>query len=218
MLRLNLSLAQKGAGRRFASVLAMAVVLFAAAANAPAIAGETPSTIAGLAGDTAFWQTFHHGVVKVDGIRLHYVEGGSGRPLLLIPGWPESWYAWRRVMPALAASGRRVIALDPPGLGDSDHPETGYDLKTVAADVHGFVTALELTKAGAIDVVGHDVGTWIGYAYASTYPGDIRRLALFDAALPGVTPLPAGIPDYATAVKSWHFVFNRLDALPEILV
>ncbi len=221
MLGLTLPLAMKEGrrSRRFCLVIASAAVLWAAGLNAQARAQEAPSPPASQAEDAAFWQTFHHGVVRVEGMRLHYVEGGSGRPLLLIPGWPESWYAWRRVMPALVAAGRRVIALDPPGMGDSDHPETGYDLKTVAADVHAFVDALDLTKAGPIDVVGHDVGTWIGYAYAASYPGDIRRLALFDAAIPGVTPPPpAGIPDYATTVKSWHFVFNRLNDLPEILI
>ncbi|HEV3423947.1 MAG TPA: alpha/beta fold hydrolase [Paraburkholderia sp.] len=64
-------------------------------------------------------------------------------------------------MPALAASGYRVIALDPRGMGDSDHPQDGYDLKTVAADVHGFVAALGLAKDGRLDVVDHDVGTWL---------------------------------------------------------
>jgi pimeloyl-ACP methyl ester carboxylesterase len=165
-----------------------------------------------------FWETFHHGTIMANGVRLHYVEGGNGAPLLLVPGWPESWYAWRRVMPALAASGRHVIALDPPGMGDSDHPETGYDLKTVAADIHALVTSMNLTKDGPIDVAGHDVGTWMSYAYASSYPQDIRRLVLFDAALPGVTQLPAGVPTDTNNVKSWHFSFNRLEDLPEILV
>jgi pimeloyl-ACP methyl ester carboxylesterase len=166
----------------------------------------------------SFWKTFHHGTVSVNGVRLHYVEGGSGAPLLLIPGWPESWYAWRHVMPALAA-GRRVVVIDPRGMGDSGHPASGYDLKTVAADVHGLVEALALTKDGPIDVAGHDVGAWIGYAYGSDWPGDVKRLALFDAALPGVTPpAPAGIPTDAANVKSWHFAFNRLDDLPELLV
>ncbi len=168
--------------------------------------------------DGNFWQTFHHGAIVANGVRLHYVEGGSGAPLLLIPGWPESWYAWRRVMPAFAASGRHVIALDPPGIGDSDHPETGYDLKTVAADIHALVTSLHLYNYVPVDVGGHDVGTWISYAYAASYPQDIRRLVLFDAAIPGVTSLPPGIPSDANNIKTWHFSFNRLDDLPEILV
>jgi len=64
-------------------------------------------------------------------------------------------------MPALAVSGYRVIALDPRGMGDSDHPQVGFDLKTVAAEVHGFIAALGLAKDGRLDVVGHDAGTWL---------------------------------------------------------
>lgn len=166
-----------------------------------------------------FWRQFHHGTATVGGVRLHYVEGGEGAPVLLIPGWPQSWYAWRLVMPMLVAAGRRVIAVDPRGTGDSDRPYAGYDLKTVAADLHGFAEALGLTAGGKLDVVGHDVGTWIGYAYASDWPEDVRRLALFDAALPGITPpAPAGIPSAEAIVKTWHFAFNRLDDLPEILI
>jgi len=166
-----------------------------------------------------FWRHFHHGTVTVTGTRLHYVEGGSGAPVLLLPGWPQSWYTWRHVMPLLAAAGRRVIALDPRGMGDSDRPASGYDMRTVAADVHGMVEALQLTAGGPLDVVGHDIGTWIGYAYAADWPGDVRRLAVFDAALPGVTPPPPpGIPSAETNVKTWHFAFNRLDDLPELLL
>ncbi len=170
------------------------------------------------ASDAAFWQTFHHGSVTVKGVRLHYVEGGAGTPVLLVPGWPESWYAWRHVMPALAASGKRVIAIDPPGTGDSDHPETGYDLKTIAEDLHAAAEALRLTQDGSVDVVGHDVGSWMSYAYAASYPGDVRRLVLLDAAIPGLSQLPPGVPDEATNLKLWHFYFNRLDDLPDILV
>ena len=168
---------------------------------------------------TTFWTKFHHGTVTVNGIRLHFVEGGNGAPVLLLPGWPQSWYAWRYVMPLLLAAGRRVIALDPRGTGDSDRPASGYDLRTVASDVHGLVEALELTNDGPLDVVGHDVGTWIGYAYAADWRDDVKRLALFDASVPGVSPLPpAGIPTAEANLKTWHFGFNRLDDLPEILL
>jgi len=166
-----------------------------------------------------FWNHFHHGSAHVNGVRLHYVEGGSGAPILLIPGWPQSWYAWRLVMPLLAANGRRVIAIDPRGMGDSDKPASGYDLKTIAADLHEFANALGLLKDGPLDVAGHDIGTWIGHAYAAGWPEDIRRLALFDAALPGITPPPpAGIPSAEVNLRTWHFPFNRLDDLPEILL
>lgn len=167
----------------------------------------------------AFWTQFRHGTAVVGGVRLHYVEGGSGPPVLLLPGWPQSWYAWRLVMPVLAAAGRRVVALDPRGMGDSGRPASGYDMQSVAAEVHGFVEATGLAADGSIDVVGHDIGTWIGYAYAADWPGDVRRLAVMDASLPGVTPAPpAGIPSAETNLKTWHFAFNRLDDLPEVLI
>lgn len=167
----------------------------------------------------AFWTQFRHGTAVVGGVRLHYVEGRSGPPVLLLPGWPQSWFAWRLVMPMLAAAGRRVIALDPRGMGDSARPASGYDMQTVAAEVHAFVHASGLAIDGGIDVVGHDIGTWIGCAYAADWPGDVRRLAVMDASLPGVTPPPpAGIPSAEANLKTWHFAFNRLDDLPETLV
>lgn len=162
---------------------------------------------------------FHHDYVRAGEITLHYVECGDGKPLLLIPGWPQSWYAWRKVMRPLADLGRRVIAVDPRGLGDSDKPEQGYDLATVAEDLHRFVEQLGLMSAGPLDVAGHDVGAWIGYAWAVDWPQDIGRLALYDAALPGITPpAPAGIPSDTVNTRTWHFGFNRLAGLPEQLV
>ena len=166
-----------------------------------------------------FWARFHHDTVVIKGVRLHFVEGGSGTPILLLPGWPQSWYAWRYVMPLLEKAGRRVIALDPRGMGDSDRPASGYEMRTVAAELHDFVEALKLTANGPIDIVGHDLGTWVGYAYAAESPGDVKRLAVLDAVLPGITPPPpAGIPSAEANVKTWHLAFNRLDDLPEILL
>jgi len=168
---------------------------------------------------STFWSHFHRRHARVGAVRLHYVEGGEGKPLVLIPGWPQSWYAWRYVMPALAAAGRRVIAIDPRGLGDSDKPAQGYDLATVARDFHELVALLGLADAGPLDVAGHDVGAWIGYAWAADWPGDIGRLALYDAALPGITPAPPGGHASEKAnIRTWHFGFNRLSGLPELLV
>lgn len=166
-----------------------------------------------------FWRAFHRDTVTVGGVRLHFVAGGRGAPVLLLPGWPQSWYAWRYVMPLLAEAGRRVIAVDPRGMGDSDRPAAGYDMRTVAAEIHGFIEALELTADGSIDIVGHDIGAWIGYALAAEWPQDVRRLAVFDSALPGISAFqPAGIPSEEANVRTWHFGFNRLDDLPEILL
>src|ERR1700741_3824654 len=142
-----------------------------------------------------FWTQFHHDTVVIEGVRLHFVDGGNGTPILLLPGWPQSWYAWRYVMPLLVEAGRRVIALDPRGMGDSDRPTSGYHMRTVTAELHGFIEALELTANGPLDIVGHDLGTWIGYAYAAEHPSDVKRLAVCDALLPGITPPPPpGMP------------------------
>lgn len=166
-----------------------------------------------------FGDVDHH-VVRVDGIRLHYVTAGSGEPVVLLPGWPEmSWIAWRRIIPRLVRAGRQVYVLEPRGFGDSDKPQGGYDLDTAARDLHGFLVATGLGRPGGVDIVAHDVGTWIGHAHAALYPGDVKRLVLTESNVPGVTPPgPAGIPSEAVNLKSWQFAFNRLDDLPEILV
>jgi pimeloyl-ACP methyl ester carboxylesterase len=160
---------------------------------------------------------FVHHFVEANGVRLHYVVVGHGEPVLLLPGWPESWYAWRSVMAILAASGRQVYALDPRGYGDSEKPASGYDLATSAEDIHAFIVATGLTRPGGIDIVGHDLGTWIAYAHADAHPEDVHRLVVSEAALPALDST-SNIPDDSTNIKTWHFAFNRLDDLPEILV
>jgi len=161
-----------------------------------------------------------HGLVPVaDGVRLHYVMAGEGEPVLLIPGWPQSWYAWRFMIPLLAAVGRRVYVVDPRGFGDSDKPDQGYDLGTAANDIHALIANLGLSERRGVDIVSHDVGTWIAHAHAATYPGDVRRLVVSDATIPGVSsPPPAGYPDRLRNARSWHFGFNRIEGLPEALI
>lgn len=159
-----------------------------------------------------------HATVAVNGIRIHYVVTGVGEPVILVPGWPECWLAWRRVIPEFVRGGRRVYAIDPRGFGESEKSPTGYDPVTAADDLHGFIEALGLAKSGGVDIVGHDLGTWIAFAHATTYPGDVRRLVLSEANLPGVSALPGGTPDAETNLRIWHFGFFRLDDLPEMLV
>lgn len=200
-----------------AAGIATATATASASASAAA-AGSSPSGVDAA----AFHATLHHGVALVSGVRLHYVEGGTdakGDPILLIPGWPQSWYAWRLVMPELVAAGHRVVALDLRGMGDSDHPMDGYDSKTIAADIHAFVEARGLARGGRLHVVGHDVGAWMAYAHAADWPKDALTLTVMEAALPGITPpAPAGIASDEGNMRSWHFAFNRLPDLPEMLV
>lgn len=165
-----------------------------------------------------FWTVFHHGSCRVDGVNLHYVEGGQGKPVLLIPGWPQSWYAWRYVMAKLVEAGRRVIALDPRGMGESDAPHTAYDLKSVAEEIHHFATTVGLFTDGPVDLVGHDVGAWISYACACDWPDDFRSLTVMDALIPGLSAPRTDLEAGEANLRSWHFAFNRLDDLPEILI
>ena len=107
---------------------------------------------------------FEHRFAKAGGLRFHYVTGGvdGGRTVVLLAGFPESWYAWRNVMPVLAER-FRVVAVDLPGQGDSDHPLDGYDTETVARRVHDLVEHLGLER---YSMACHDVGAWVGFTYA----------------------------------------------------
>lgn len=198
--------------RKTPATAALAVAL---AVLAAAPAGAAPPEAAPKSVAESFGFTDHS--VNANGVRLHYVTTGHGDPVLLIPGWPQSWYAWRSVMKAMAAGGREVYAIDPRGFGDSDKSATGYDLATSAEDIHGFIQAVGLARPGGIDIVSHDVGSWIAFAHASAHPEDVRRLVLSEAAIPG-TAGPAPTPSDAQNVKTWHFAFNRLNDLPETLV
>jgi pimeloyl-ACP methyl ester carboxylesterase len=185
------------------------------AAPAFSAAGSSPVNTAPASVAASFGFADHS--VTANGVRLHYVVVGKGDPVLLLPGWPESWYAWRFVMKQLAEAGREVYALDPRGFGDSEKPASGYDLATSADDVHAFVQTTGLARAGGIDIVSHDVGSWIAYAHANAHPEDVRRLVLSEALIPW-TATPAATPSDAQNVRSWHFGFNRLNDLPETLV
>lgn len=182
-----------------------------------AVAGIALVTSAFAQNATSADQIEHH-IAKIDGTRFHYVTAGTGDPVLLLPGWPESWIAWRKVLPLLVSAGRSVVVLDPRGFGESDKPAGGYDLDTAARDLHRFVEAANLTTAGGVDIIAHDVGTWIAHAHAVTYPADVRRLVLTESNIPGITVFAGGIPSEAANLKSWQFAFNRLNDLPELLV
>lgn len=155
-----------------------------------------------------------HDYVRIDGQRIHCVRAGTGRPVLLIPGWPQTWYAWRHVMAALAARGFHAIAVDPPGTGHSDRPVAGYDTGTVASTLHRVM--LELGHA-TYDVVGHDIGMWVAYALASDHPGVVGRLALTEAVIPGLAPAPPIFVAPEDNIFLWHFMFNQVADLPEAL-
>jgi pimeloyl-ACP methyl ester carboxylesterase len=161
-----------------------------------------------------FTDVFTSWLAEVNGLRLHAVTGGQGPPLLLINGWPQTWYAWRDVMPALARD-HTVIAVDSRGGGLSDKPDDGYDAGTIAADLVALMAALGHDR---FDVVGHDIGMWTGYALAADHPERVGRLAVVDAIIPGVTPVPSFFSPAMVSQRFWHFGFNQLADLNEELV
>jgi pimeloyl-ACP methyl ester carboxylesterase len=149
--------------------------------------------------------TFSHRMASVNGIQMHYVIGGQGDPVVLLHGWPETWYAWRYVMPALAQN-YTVIAPDLRGLGDSSKPPTGYDGKTVAEDIHQLVTQLGFNT---IFLVGHDIGAWVAYPYAAEHPTEVEKLVVMEVPPPGFFP-PRPLP--------WWLYFHQTPNVPEALV
>ena len=158
-----------------------------------------------------FERTFHHEVASVEGgVRIHYVRGGQGQPLVLLHGFPQHWREWRLVMPALATAGYEVIAPDLRGFGESDKPLTGFDVATVANDLRQVVHHL---TGEPVDLVGHDVGASVAYAWAAAHPDEVRRLALMDA-------FPAGLelPMPQPARPPWHLLFLAIPDLPETLL
>jgi len=159
---------------------------------------------------------FKHGFATVDGVRLHYVEGGhsSGETLVLVAGFPESWFAWRRIMPALGER-YRIIAPDLPGQGDSDCPADGYDTLTLAHALHGILSQIGISR---YDLVAHDVGAWVAWPYAATFGHEVKSLTLLDAGIPGIT-LPDALPIAPDkAWRTWHFAFHTIPDLPEVLI
>jgi pimeloyl-ACP methyl ester carboxylesterase len=151
--------------------------------------------------------TFSHHMASVNGIQLHYVIGGKGDPIVLIHGWPQTWYEWRHVMPALAKN-YTVIVPDLRGLGDSSKPDKGYDGKTTAEDIYQLTSQLGFNK---IFLVAHDIGAQTAYSYAASHPNNVSKLVIMDFIFPGFLP-----PEIGNG--PWWFTFHQTPNLPEYLV
>ncbi|QHT66955.1 alpha/beta hydrolase [Rhodocytophaga rosea] len=141
---------------------------------------------------------FKHQMANVNGLNIHYVIGGQGEPLVLVHGFGQNWYMWNRLLPELSKH-FTVIAPDLRGVGESDKPQSGYDKKTMATDIHELVKKLGYKS---INLAGHDIGLMVAYAYAVQYPEEVKKIALMDALIPGVEPVWKQI---STTV--WHFGF-----------
>jgi pimeloyl-ACP methyl ester carboxylesterase len=178
---------------------------------------EGPGSVSGAPNlPDGFTDTFTSRYVVAGEVRLHAVVGGGGPPLLLVHGWPENWYAWRLIMPALARD-FEVIAVDQRGIGLSDKPRSGYDAGTLAGDLVALMDALGHERFA---VVGHDTGYIICYALAADHPDRVDRVALAEIpGPPGVSPSPPLFAPEPVNNRVWHIPFNRVnDELTEQLV
>ena len=152
----------------------------------------------------------------INGLRLHYVHGGTGPAVVLLHGFPQNWYQWRKIAPGLGKH-FTVVAVDLRGAGHSQAPTEGYDKITLANDVHGLLEHLGV--ANDIRIVGHDIGTMVAYAYAAQHRQSVSRLALTEAPLP-MEDFMYGSPALtAQGPGLWNFGFCSVtNGLPESVI
>lgn len=152
---------------------------------------------------------------QLNGVEINYAIGGEGEALLLIHGWPQNWYEWHRVMPALADN-YTVIVPDMRGIGDSGKPlgTENYRKVTMAKDMHELVQSLGFSK---VKIAAHDIGAMVAYAYAVQYPNEVEKLALFEAPLPGIEPYWEALLTRKDLLL-WHFGLNQTQGSEELIV
>ncbi len=172
--------------RNFFVGTASFVALLLACASLSATAGEIPA---------GFTERF----AEVNGVRLHYFIGGQGSPVVLLHGYAETGHMWLPLMPLLAKN-HTVIVPDLRGAGNSSKPDSGYDKKNMAVDIHDLTSSLGFDR---VSIVGHDIGLMVAYAYAAQFPQATERVVLMDAFLPGI----GNWKDVWLMRDLWHFHF-----------
>jgi pimeloyl-ACP methyl ester carboxylesterase len=161
--------------------------------------------------DVAPPEGFTSAMQKNGETKLHYVrDGGPGETVILLHGFPQTWSSWKKMMPLLSAD-YDVIAVDLRGVGGSDKPKDGYDKKTSAQDIKALMDELGVKKA---NIVGHDIGGMIAYAFAAQFPDMAESITIIDVPLPGTEIFTAISQD----PRAWHFSFHNDPTMPEGLV
>jgi pimeloyl-ACP methyl ester carboxylesterase len=192
-----------------AAALVGSVLVQPAATSGRAPTPTGPGSVSGAPNlPPGFTKTFKSRYVDANGLRMHAVIGGEGPPLLLIHGWPQTWYAWRMVMPALARD-FRVIAVDQRGIGLTDKPPDGYDTGSQADDMVALMEALGHRRFA---VYGTDTGMPIAYALAADHRDRLERLVVSEASLAGISPSPPLFLPPLLNARLWHLMFNQLPA------
>ena len=155
---------------------------------------------------------FRDQFAEVNGINLHYVIGGQGDPVVLLHGFPQTWYEWHRIMPELAKHYTVIVPnLRGAGLTDKPAAENGYSGSLLAEDIHQLVQQLEFDR---IQLVGHDIGGLAAYAYAALYSDEVAQLVMMEAFVPGIEPVySAVLQNEAT----WHISFFQEENAAKII-
>lgn len=164
------------------------------------------------AADEAGWT---HREAVVNNVRLHWVQAGRGRPVLLLHGFPQFWWMWRRQIQPLVDAGFHVIAPDLRGYNLSDKPPgvDAYRMEHLVADVEGLIRQ---TGAGRAHVVGHDWGGLIAWWLAMLSPQRVERLAILNAPHPAAFRREIRMPDQM--LRSWYAAAVQLPVLPELAI
>lgn len=198
----------------FAALISAASISFAQSPTHPPVEAISDETL------VATLPGFRNAQAEVNGVKLHFVIGGNGSPVVLLPGWPETWWSWHKIMPELAKD-HTVISLDIRGMGASDKPTDGYEKKALATDVHELVKSLGHEK---VDVVGHDIGSMVAFAYAANFPEATRRVVMLDVPHPDAElakwPLLPTVGTFGDRIDenhayAWWFAFHQVKGLPE---
>ncbi|WBQ03468.1 alpha/beta fold hydrolase [Kribbella sp. CA-293567] len=193
--------------------------LLALGAGAAVAAGVTGSATAaeatggGVPSDAALARTL--GLRSKYAKGQHYVIGGRGEPLVLLPGWPQTWWSFHKILPALAKR-YTVIAVDLRGMGGSAKPAGGYDKKTMAADVHTLIRHLGYDS---VHIAGHDIGAMVAHSFAVNHRAATRKVVLMDVGHPdpSLYDIPLLVrPGHGFSL--WWFAFNQVQSLPEKLI
>lgn len=151
-----------------------------------------------------------HHFAMLEEVSMHYVTAGEGEPVVLLHGWPQTWYEWLPVM-NLMLDRYSLIAPDLRGLGDTSRPTSGYDKKTVAEDVWQLMNTI--LSIDNFKLVGHDWGGPVAFALAAAHPDAITHLAIVDVAIPG-----DGSANISQGGRRWHHAFHQTLDLPEALI
>ncbi|OOQ61690.1 alpha/beta fold hydrolase [Mucilaginibacter pedocola] len=159
---------------------------------------------------------FTNNYIDVNGIKLHYVRGGKGPALILIPGWPETWWAYHKVLPQLSAK-YDVIAVDLRGMGSSDKPADGFDKKNMAKDIFELTQQLGISS---VNICGHDIGAHVAFSFAANYPAATNKLIMLDTPHPdqNMYKLPMLPILGLNYTYPWWLAFNQVKQLPEALL